>query len=66
MEAAEPKIRIRISHAHTLKDGWRCDSTTVEWEGSGEVDYSAIQTHLQESFAIAKEEALNRNEMEKA
>jgi hypothetical protein len=31
--AEQPTMRTRIQHSHTLKEGWRCSETTVEWSG---------------------------------
>ena len=58
---SEPEIRVRISHAHTLKDGWRCDSTTVEWTGAGDPDWDAIRDHLAQAHVIGAGEAGVRN-----
>lgn len=58
---SEPEIRVRISHAHTLKDGWRCDSTTVEWTGRCEVDWPEIGRQLRFANAVASAEADARN-----
>lgn len=60
-----PVYRVRISHAHTLKDGWRCDSTTVEATFRPE-DYDVrvrdgIRGLLQEAFDLAEIEAAQRN-----
>lgn len=57
----EPTVRTRISHAHTLKDGWRCDSTTVEVEGGGEPDWPAIRRRLRAAAVVGAEEAELRN-----
>lgn len=57
----QPEIRVRIGHTHTLKDGWRCDSTTVEWTGRGEVDWGAIRDELKNSHIAGDEEAKARH-----
>lgn len=57
----EPEIRVRISHAHTLKDGWRCDSTTTEWTGRGEPDWEAIRGDLMAAYLAGRDEADARN-----
>jgi len=60
----EPEIRVRISHAHTLKDGWRCDSTTVEWTGRGNPDWEAIDSALSAAHGAGRDEAVARNEQD--
>jgi len=57
----QPEIRVRIGHTHTLKDGWRCDSTTVEWTGRGEVNWGAIRDELKNSHIAGEEEAKARH-----
>lgn len=56
-----PTIRVRISHAHTLKDGWRCDSTTVEWVGPCPVHWAAISDAMRDAHTVARIEADDRN-----
>ena len=58
---AEPEIRVRISHAHTLKDGWRCDSTTVEWTGRGPVNWATVGDELHCARIAGQREADARN-----
>jgi len=58
----EPEIRVRISHAHTLKDGWRCDSTTTEWTGRGEPDWDRIEVGLKRTHLLGIAEAAMRNQ----
>ena len=61
-----PSIRIRNEHTHTLKDGWRLASTTVEITysmgdmGTGEVQelLAAVQ---RQAHAIGQGEAEVRN-----
>ena len=60
----EPELRVRISHAHTLKDGWRCDSTTVEWTGPQSAYADAtkrIDAVLRLAWMQADAEARHRN-----
>lgn len=57
----EPEIRVRIAHSHTLRDGWRCDSTTVEWTGRGVPDWDRIDGALTRSFSMGRIEAEARN-----
>lgn len=68
LEAIEPapELRVRISHAHTLKDGWRCDSTTVEWTGRGPVDWAAIEDAGSQAYDTGRAEARERNAAEAA
>ena len=62
VRSEEPEIRVRISHAHTLKDGWRCDSTTVEWTGRGEPDWDAMEDRLKRTHLLGIAEAAMRNQ----
>jgi len=57
----QPEIRVRIGHTHTLKDGWRCDSTTVEWTGRGAVDWDLIRTNLTTAHSVGEIEANERH-----
>ncbi len=58
----EPSIRVRISHSHTLRDGWRCDSTTVEYDGPiDQYDEDAMQARLSAAYHMAFREANLRN-----
>lgn len=60
----EPQVRVRISHAHTLKDGWRCDGTTVEWDGDwSNFDPSVIADlmELAHKMAVTESEARNNH-----
>lgn len=57
----EPTIRIRINHAHTLKEGWRLSETTVEWTGPGTPDEAAIQDALLTAQHLGQREAALRN-----
>ena len=59
--AAEPELRVRISHTHTLKDGWRCDSTTVEWTGRSTPNWDAIRAELSNAHIVGAGEASVRN-----
>jgi len=58
----EPEIRVRISHAHTLKERWRCDSTTTEWTGRGEPDWDCIEAGLKRTHLLGIAEAAMRNQ----
>jgi len=57
----QPEIRVRIGHTHTLKDGWRCDSTTVEWTGRGAVDWDSIRNNLTTAHSVGEIEANERH-----
>lgn len=57
----QPTMRTRIQHSHTLKEGWRCSETTVEWSGPGEPDESAIRNALVLSAHLGQLEAAARN-----
>ena len=61
MEKTEPTMRVRVSHAHTLKDGWRCDSTTVELDGPLPIDWDDIGVALRRAAIIGRDEADQRN-----
>jgi len=56
----QPEIRVRIGHTHTLKDGWRCDSTTVEWTGRGSVDWRSIRDELKNAHVAGLAESEER------
>lgn len=59
----QPEIRVRIGHVHTLKDGWRCDSTTVEWTGRGTVDWDSIRENLTTAHSAGEIEANERQSL---
>lgn len=56
----EPKTRVRIAHVHTLKEGWRCNETTVEYAGSS-IDWTVIKEELANAHATGLFEAQDRN-----
>lgn len=59
---ATPSIRVRISHAHTKSDGWRCDSTTVEYDGPiDQYDEEVMRAQLQNAHHLGAREAALRN-----
>jgi hypothetical protein len=58
---AQPTMRTRIQHTHTLKEGWRLAETTVEWSGAGEPDEAAIRNALIQSAHLGQLEAAARN-----
>lgn len=57
----EPEVRVRIGHTHTLKDGWRCDSTTVEWTGRGKAEWELIRAELGLAHTVGEMEAQRRH-----
>lgn len=59
--AFEPEVRVRIGHTHTLKDGWRCDSTTIEWTGRGKADWELIRAELGLAHTVGEMEAQRRH-----
>lgn len=59
---SKPTIRIRIEHTHTLKDGWRLSSTTVEYTGPVPIDALLIRDELRQAAVIGEAEARYRNE----
>lgn len=65
-KSTDAQIRVRISHAHTLKDGWRCDSTTVEWIGAEPVDWPLIEAQMSTAYDVARTETRQRNAHEAA
>ncbi len=62
MNETQPRIRTRINHSHTLKDGWRLSDTTVEWDGEGEPDWDTIKNIMRRAFAEGVNEADLRNQ----
>ena len=66
----EPTLRIRIAHAHTLKEGWRLSETTVEWAGVGPLvgEYQewsdALRGALSEAYLLGEAEAAHRRDAE--
>lgn len=66
-EIANPRIRIRMAHVSTVKEGWRLGESTVEWEG--EVDdptwEPAMREKSQKVFIMGLEESIRRNADEK-
>ena len=66
LTATEPELRVRISHAHTMAGGWRCDGTTVEWIGRSRPDWTAIDLAMSASHATGRIEARERNAAEAA
>lgn len=57
---AQPVIRVRLQHTHTLKDGWRLSETTVEYTGPA-VDHELIARELATAHAMGAMEASKRN-----
>lgn len=55
-----PTLRVRIHHSHTLKDGWRCDETTVEltWP-IDHPGYDQIRPLMQASLYAAHQDGLD-------
>lgn len=62
-----PTIRVRISHARTQKEGWRCHETTIEVTGSAN-DYADmlddIPDMLSDAHHAGLDEANRRNQVE--
>lgn len=58
----EATIRVRINHAHTLKDGWRLTETTVEWNGGLPVDWDDVAEAMRVAYANGVAEAEMRND----
>lgn len=63
---AEPLVRVRINHAHTLKEGWRVNETTVEITLSLAEEGPDLLRHLLEqtqavAYEVGRFEAQRRN-----
>lgn len=67
-ETSEPRIRVRINHTHTAKDGWKCNETTVEVNDFYPTRDGDIRTLFRElmedAHALGKIEADRRNSVE--
>ena len=56
-----PTLRIRIAHAHTIKDGWRLAETTVEWTGQASEPSAADLTYAMKlAHELGQEETKRR------
>jgi len=65
----KPTMRIRIQHSHTLKDGWRCAETTVEWSGPADSPYprsDVMAREMESAHTQGLTEAMRRNAVEAA
>lgn len=59
---ATPSIRVRIAHTNTLKDGWRCSETTVEYDGPmDQYDGDVMAGYLMGAHHLGLREANLRN-----
>lgn len=61
---ARDTIRARISHTHTLKEGWRCNETTVELthaDDNAAFPMEEMRLLMAEAHEAAREEAQRRN-----
>jgi hypothetical protein len=54
------RIRIRIAHTKTVKEGWKYE-TTVEVEAEGIFPMDLLHDHLEDADRIARQEADRRN-----
>lgn len=66
MKVTESQIRVRIAHAHTLKDGWRLAETTVEWTGHGEPEWAEMAHSMAGAHRVGSEETRARRNAEEA
>lgn len=62
--AAEPTWRLRLHHAHTVKDGWRLAETTVEVVSPQGVTDDELQVALFRARHVGVAEAERRNAAE--
>lgn len=63
--AGEPELHVRIAHVHTLKEGWRCNETSVHWTGRGpKPDRYLLRAAMQVAFDEGRDEADRRNHPE--
>jgi hypothetical protein len=61
----QPELRVRIAHVHTLKEGWRCNETSVHWTGRGpKPDRYLLRAAMQMAFDDGRDEADRRNHPE--
>lgn len=56
--------RVRIAHAHTLKDGWRVSETTVEASGV-DIPYPELERHMRIAHDSGTVEAKRRNDLDR-
>lgn len=64
VETSKTVYRVRIAHAHTLKEGWRVSETTVEATGES-IDYNEIKRHMAALYMDGVAEAQRRTLMDR-